>query len=196
MGTFQNDVLKELIHMKLIPVPINGLLLIEPSVFKDERGHFLESFNDEKMAAHGIAGKFVQDNQSVSNKGVIRGLHFQKPPHEQGKLVRVVYGRALDVALDLRPGSATFGRHFSVELSGDNNRILWIPPGFAHGFEALENDTVFLYKVTNYYHPASEAGIRFDDPEIGIAWHTRTPVVSEKDRILPTLHEWMSTIQK
>lgn len=178
--------------MEFKTTPIADVVMLEPRVFKDERGHFLESFNASLFSAHKITGPFVQDNESVSSKGVIRGLHLQRVPHAQGKLVRVVRGAALDVAVDLRPGSPTFGRHVAVELSAQNSRMLWIPAGFAHGFEALEDDTVFLYKVTDYYQPSAEAGIRFDDPELGIPWRTPAPIVSSKDRILPSFREFMA----
>lgn len=178
--------------MGFITTPIDGLVLHEPRVFSDDRGHFLETFNRSLFAGQGVDREFVQDNESVSRKGVIRGLHLQRPPHAQGKLVRVVRGAALDVAVDLRKNSPTFGRHFAAELNERNRRMLWIPAGFAHGFEALEDETVFLYKVTDYYHPASEAGIRFDDPELGIGWRTHTPIVSDKDRILPSFREFLA----
>jgi dTDP-4-dehydrorhamnose 3,5-epimerase len=178
--------------MEFTRTPLDGLILIEPKIYKDDRGSFFESYNAAQFEANGITLDFVQDNQSVSKKGVIRGLHFQVGSHAQGKLVRVVQGRALDVVVDLRKESATFGRYFSVELDPEKSTILWIPPGFAHGFEALEDDTIFLYKVTAPYHQPSEAGIRFDDPDLNIRWRTTAPIVSEKDKILPTLREWNS----
>ena len=178
--------------MEFIPTPIPGLVLYEPRVFQDDRGHFFESFNEALFSSQGIVGSFVQDNQSISKKGVIRGLHLQRPPYAQGKLVRVVHGAVLDVVVDLRKASSTFGRHYSIELNDRNHRMLWIPPGFAHGFGSLTDDTVFLYKVTAYYHPASEAGIRFDDPELGIRWNTDDPIVSSKDRVLPSFREFVS----
>jgi dTDP-4-dehydrorhamnose 3,5-epimerase len=176
--------------MKFTETPMEGLLLIEPQRFADDRGTFMEAFNLRLFRNHGIQHDFVQDNESISKKNVIRGLHFQVAPNEQGKLVRVLQGRAMDVVLDLRKDSKTYGRSFSVELTASASNMLWIPPGFAHGFEALEEDTIFFYKVTNYYHKAAEAGIRFDDPEINIQWKTTQPIVSEKDRLLPTLREW------
>ncbi len=178
--------------MQFTRTPIDGLFLIEPKIYHDDRGSFLESYNAALFQQHGIPADFVQDNQSTSRKGVIRGLHFQTGKHAQGKLVRVVKGKALDVVVDLRKESATFGRHFSLELEAEKAIMLWVPPGFAHGFEALEEDTVFLYKVTAPYHQPSEAGIRFDDPDLNIRWKTNTPIVSEKDKILPALREWNS----
>lgn len=176
--------------MNFHSTPIDGLIVIEPTVHSDERGSFMETFNRNAFIAAGITADFVQDNQSVSRKGVIRGLHFQTGSFEQGKLVRVIRGAALDVAVDLRQGSPSYGKHFTVELDGVNGKLLWIPPGFAHGFEALEDETVFHYKVTSPYHPASEAGIRFDDPELGISWRSGQPLLSRKDLLLPTLREW------
>jgi len=142
---------------------------------------FLETFNNKLFRANGLDVEFVQDNQSHSQKGVIRGLHYQREPHAQGKLVRVIAGAALDVVVDIRPKSATFGKTFSIELNADNKKMLWIPPGFAHGFESLEDDTIFAYKVTQYYNKDSEAGILFNSPELGIQWRTKNPIVSEKD---------------
>ncbi|MBL0104503.1 MAG: dTDP-4-dehydrorhamnose 3,5-epimerase [Bacteroidetes bacterium] len=176
--------------MNVVKTPIEGVLLIEPRVFSDSRGAFFETFNEKALAEIGITARFVQDNQSISKKGVIRGLHLQHPPYEQGKLVRVARGSVLDVALDLRAGSPTFGRHYSVELNQENQLSLWIPPGFAHGFVALEEDTVFLYKVTNYYHPQSESGIIYNDVDLNIDWKVTNPIVSEKDKILPSFKEF------
>ena len=169
---------------------ISGVLLIEPKVYEDTRGSFFESFNDRFLSEAGINLKFVQDNQSISKKGVIRGLHFQRHPNEQGKLVRVIKGSVIDVALDLRPGSPTFGRHFDVELNDRNKKLLWIPPGFAHGFSVLEEDTIFLYKVTNYYHAASETGIIYNDIDLNINWGVKESIVSEKDKVLPTFKDY------
>ncbi|MFM9050932.1 MAG: dTDP-4-dehydrorhamnose 3,5-epimerase [Bacteroidota bacterium] len=180
--------------MEFTRIAIEGVIVIQPALYSDERGSFLESFNKREWGESGIYADFVQDNQSISRKGVIRGLHFQRAPHEQGKLVRVVAGSAMDVLVDLRRDSPTFGRHLCVDLSAENNRMLWIPPGFAHGFESLEDNTVFLYKVSHYYNPQSEGGIRFDDPSLSIPWRTSEPVVSHKDRLLPTLGEWMASI--
>ncbi len=181
--------------MKFEKTPIEGLFLIEPRVFKDERGHFFEPFNEKQMLEHGIEGPFVQDNESLSHKGVLRGLHYQKPPYQQGKLVRVVNGAVIDVVVDIRPESKTFGRHFQVELSSDNHLMLWIPPGFAHGFLTLKDDTIFLYKVSAYYNPQSESGIIYNDPQLNIDWKISNPVVSEKDKILPSFGEYKLTVQ-
>jgi dTDP-4-dehydrorhamnose 3,5-epimerase len=175
--------------MKFFETPIQGLALIEPAVFADDRGHFFESFSEKELRRLGLTLPFVQDNQSVSSKDVLRGLHFQKPPFEQGKLVRVARGSVIDVAVDIRAGSTTYGQHYSVLLSGKNNKMFWIPPGFAHGFLSLEDDTIFLYKCTNYYNKESEGGIRYDDPAIQIAWNVENPIVSGKDLALPSLNE-------
>lgn len=162
-----------------------GLIEIKPSVFSDSRGYFFESFNESRYREFGLELPFVQDNQSFSVKGVIRGLHFQKPPYEQGKLVRVIQGRVLDVVLDLRSGSATFGQVTQLVLSAEENNMLYIPPGFAHGFSALE-DAIFQYKCTSLYHPASEGGINPLDPDLKIDWQVSNPIVSDKDlRLMP-----------
>lgn len=169
--------------MNVQRLDIDGLMVFEPRVFTDERGAFFESFNEAKFReATGFTGQFVQDNHSVSHKGVLRGLHYQLPPHAQGKLVRVVAGAAFDVAVDIREGSSTFGKWAAVELSAENRKQFWIPAGFAHGFLALEDGTQFLYKTTDFWHAASERSIRWDDPEIGIKWPLDgAPVVSSKD---------------
>ena len=171
--------------------PIDGLLVIEPKVFADERGFFMESFKASDFAAFGITQDFVQDNHSKSRKGVIRGLHFQRAPYAQGKLVRVTRGRAWDVAVDLRKGSPTFGTWCAVELSADNHLLFWIPEGFAHGFLALEDDTELLYKCTAEYNPTSDGGIRWNDPDIGVAWPQIgvSPLLSSKDAVLPLLKD-------
>ena len=173
--------------MKLIRTIIPDVVIIEPAVFEDERGWFMESFNEgcfhrelERLGLP-IPGAFVQDNHSFSRKGVLRGLHYQRPPHEQGKLVRVAQGVAWDVAVDIRPGSATFGRWVSETLSAKNKKMLWIPKGFAHGFIALE-DTHFLYKSTGYYDKDSEEIINWRDPFFNISWPECTKkIISEKD---------------
>ncbi|MBU6324652.1 MAG: dTDP-4-dehydrorhamnose 3,5-epimerase [Bacteroidetes bacterium] len=171
--------------MKIIEEPLPGLLLIEPKVFRDARGYFFESFSSREMESLGIKVPFVQDNQSLSQKGVLRGLHFQGPPAAQDKLVRVISGAVLDVAVDVRQGSPTYGRHFAVELSGDNFLMLFIPKGFAHGFETLEDNTVFSYKCSDYYRPDTEGGLRWDDPDVNIAWRGHEALVSDKDQKLP-----------
>ncbi len=176
--------------MKFISTPLEGLLIIEPRVFADERGFFYESFNEQVMMEHGIKRPFIQDNQSVSHKGVLRGLHFQVPPYQQGKLIRVVNGGVLDIVVDIRKNSPTYGKHFSIELHARENKMLWIPEGFAHGFIALEDHTVFLYKVTQYYNPSSESGIIYNDSELKLDWKNNAPLVSSKDIILPTFKEF------
>ncbi len=183
--------------MKLTTTPLPGVLLIEPAVFADERGWFMESFNEARFDAAvcdlGLPAPphFVQDNHSASKAGVLRGLHYQLPPHAQGKLVRVVQGSAFDVAVDIRAGSATFGQWFGAELSAANHLQLWIPPGFAHGFLALADNTHFLYKTTDVYARDCERCIRFDDPAIGIQWPTvagvEVPLVAAKDGAAPLL---------
>lgn len=168
--------------MNIGTTPLNGLLILKPRIFADERGHFLETFNQARFAeATGIDARFVQDNESVSTARVLRGLHFQVDPHAQGKLVHVVRGAVLDVCVDIRPQSPTFGKHIKVRLDGATKEMLWIPPGFAHGFVVLEHDAVFAYKCTTYYTPAAERTIRWNDPDLAIDWGVEAPVVSEKD---------------
>ena len=161
---------------------IEGVLIITPRVFQDDRGSFTESFNMRQFD-EATKGEytFAQDNQSISKKGVVRGLHFQNPPNAQGKLVRVSRGAVVDVAVDLRKSSDTYGQHVAVVLSANNNRQLWIPPGFAHGFAALEDNSTFCYKCTDYYAPESEATILWNDPDLNIDWQIENPIVSQKD---------------
>ncbi|MBA4040242.1 MAG: dTDP-4-dehydrorhamnose 3,5-epimerase [Ralstonia sp.] len=168
--------------MELIETSLSGVLIIQPRVFGDDRGFFLESWNAETFRTAGLDLEFVQDNHSRSAKGVLRGLHYQQP-EPQGKLVRVTAGRAFDVAVDIRRSSPTFGQWTGVELSAANKRQFWIPPGFAHGFLSLEDGTDFLYKCTAFYRPAFDHSIRWDDPEIGIDWPLEgiTPLLSAKD---------------
>ena len=168
---------------------IEGLVLIEPRIFKDERGFFLESYKKSDFIANGIDYNFVQDNHSLSSKNVVRGLHFQRDPKGQGKLVRVLSGSAWDVAVDIRKGSSTYLKWMSFELSGDNKKMLFIPPGFAHGFLALTDDVHLLYKCTEEYDAGLDAGFRWNDPDIGVAWPVQNPVVSEKDIILPYMKD-------
>lgn len=178
--------------MNVIKTDIEGVFVIEPQVFGDERGYFFESFNAERFLAQtGVEVTFVQDNESRSKRGVLRGLHFQREPHAQAKLVRVVQGRVLDVAVDIRPESPTFGRYVMTELSGENHRQMFIPKGFAHGYVVLEDDTVFQYKCDEYYHPEYEGGIAWNDPQIGIEWGIpeREIILSDKDRKHPILKE-------
>ncbi len=168
----------------LPPTHIDGLLEISPRIFHDERGLFFESYKQELFARHGIPFEFVQDNQSFSRKGVVRGLHFQKEPFAQGKLVRVITGKVLDVVVDIRPGSSTFGQHRKFILDSDLGNMVYVPAGFAHGFAALE-DSIFLYKCTHAYKPEAESGIVWNDPQLNIDWEITHPVVSHKDQLLP-----------
>ena len=170
--------------MNIIKPDIEGLLILTPRVFEDERGAFMESFNKQKFnEAVGREVNFVQDNQSVSKKGVLRGLHFQSPPFAQGKLVRVIKGSVIDIAVDIRKNSPTYGDYVAVELTAENNEQFWIPEGFAHGFVALEDETTFLYKCTNYYAPQSEGTLLWNDPTLNIDWGISDPIISEKDAI-------------
>jgi len=171
--------------MQIRETSIAGLVEIFPRVFQDDRGFFFESYNEELFKKLGLPTNFVQDNQSFSIKGVVRGLHFQNAPFAQGKLVRVISGRVLDVAVDIRPDSPTFGKHEVFELRSDINNMAYVPEGFAHGFVALE-DSVFSYKCTNVYNKGAESGLLWNDPDLGIDWGVENPIVSEKDIILPT----------
>ena len=174
--------------MKVTTTAIEGLLILEPRVFGDERGFFLESYNQKAFdEAVGFEARFVQDNHSRSAKDVLRGLHFQRPPHAQGKLVRVTQGSVFDVAVDIREGSPTCGQWVGVELSGDNHKQMWIPPGLAHGFLVTSDSADFLYKTTDYYAPQSEGCIRWDDPALGIEWPLpgTAPAISAKDAAAP-----------
>ena len=167
--------------MNILETKLPDLLIIEPKVFGDERGYFFESYNAETYKTAGLNNEFVQDNESKSDKGVLRGLHFQEPPYEQGKLVRVARGTVMDVSVDIRKGSATFGKWVAIELSERNKRMIWIPAGFAHGFVSLEDDTIFIYKCTNLYNKESENSIVWNDPDLNIDWGIDNPIVSEKD---------------
>ena len=182
--------------MEVTRFNIEGPLLFKPQIFYDDRGYFFESYNEEVFHSLGLQKKFVQDNQSSSHKNVLRGLHFQHPPFDQGKLVRVLKGSVYDVAVDIRKNSPTFGQHLRVELGAFNNFIFWIPPGFAHGFLSLEEDTIFLYKCTNVYHKESESGILWNDEDLSIDWGCdATPIVSEKDMELPSFQELESRFE-
>ena len=174
--------------MNVIATELPGVLIVEPKVFPDARGFFVETYNKERYAACGIAVDFVQDNLSFSSRGVLRGLHYQNP-HAQGKLVYVLQGEVWDVAVDIRPGSPQFGRWTAVTLSSDNKRQFYIPPGFAHGFCVLSDTALFTYKCTDLYHPECDGGIRWDDPELGIAWPVAEPLLSDKDRKQPLLKD-------
>ncbi len=165
--------------METIKTPIEGLLVIKPDIFEDDRGYFFESWS--KKAFQDIPLEFVQDNQSLSRKGALRGLHFQNPPFEQGKLVRVIKGAVIDVAVDIRKNSITYGQYFAIKLSEENKKIFWIPPGFAHGFISLEDDTIFAYKCTQIYNKESEGSLLWDDSDLNIDWGFLNPLVSEKD---------------
>lgn len=172
--------------MNFIETPIKDLLVIEPKVWKDERGYFFESFNQKTFAQAGINLEFVQDNQSFSQKGTLRGLHAQANPFAQGKLVRVIQGRVLDVAVDIRKNSPTYGQYHAVELSADNFKMFWVPPGFLHGFVTLEDQTIFAYKVTGFYDKDSEIGVMWNDPDLNIDWKIKPEeaILSEKDKQL------------
>ncbi len=177
--------------MNVIKTDIEGLVIIEPRLFRDARGYFFESFSEREFAEKVAPVKFVQDNESRSSYGVLRGLHFQKPPYAQAKLVRVVKGRVLDVAVDLRKGSPTYGKFVAVELSEDNHLQFFLPRGFAHGFCVLSDEVIFQYKCDNYYAPQSEGAVIWNDPDLGIDW--RIPqedvVLSDKDRCHPAFKE-------
>lgn len=169
--------------MQVDPTPLPGLLLITPVVHRDGRGHFLETFNERMFQERtGARVRFVQDNESLSSAGTLRGLHFQARPHAQAKLVRVVRGAVLDVCVDLRPGSPTRGRHFKCVLDEGDRRMLYIPEGFAHGFHTLEDGTIFSYKCSGYYHRPAERTLLWNDPDLGIDWGAKDPLLSEKDR--------------
>ena len=177
--------------MNFIKTDIDGVIIVEPKVFEDDRGYFFESYNEAEFVANGIPNKFVQDNQSKSSYGVIRGLHCQLGEHAQAKLVRVLQGKVLDVAVDARPNSSTFGKYVAVELSAENKRQLFIPRGFLHGFSVLSETAIFAYKCDNLYNKSSEFGIRYDDPEIGIDWKIPAEkiITSEKDRMANKLKD-------
>lgn len=181
--------------MKVIETAIDGVVIIEPRIFADDRGYFFESFSERDFNSQVRTVRFVQDNESRSAYGVVRGLHFQKPPFAQSKLVRVVRGAVLDVAVDIRKGSPTFGKHVAVELTADNHRQFFIPRGFAHGFSVLTDDVIFQYKCDNFYAPQSEGAIAWDDPALAIDWRIPADnvILSDKDRHHPLLAdaEWL-----
>lgn len=181
--------------MNIISTSIDGVFIVEPRVFGDARGYFFESFSARDFAAAtGIDVTFVQDNESFSRYGVLRGLHFQLPPHAQSKLVRVVRGAVLDVAVDLRAGSPTYGQHVAVELSADNHRQFFMPKGFAHGFSVLSPEVIFQYKCDDYYHPESEGALAWDDPDLAIDWQLPADQVllSEKDKHHPAFRDFLT----
>lgn len=175
--------------MNVIETELPGVLIIEPKIFGDSRGYFLETYQKKRYVEAGIDYEFVQDNRSRSQKGVLRGLHFQVN-RPQGKLVSVTRGEVFDVAVDINPDSETFGQYAGVHLSEDNHRQLWVPPGFAHGFAVISDTADFFYKCTDYYDASDEAGIIWNDPRIGIQWPVNNPSLSEKDSILPTLDKY------
>ena len=180
--------------MKITETKIKNLFLIEPKLWRDDRGYFYESYSKNAFEEAGIFADFVQDNQSFSEKGTLRGLHAQKNPSAQGKLVRVITGRVLDVAVDIRKNSPTYGEHAIAELSGENHKMFWVPPGFLHGFVTLEDNTIFTYKVTNLYDKSSEIGVRWDDKDLGIDWGIAASkvILSEKDKELPLFKDFVS----
>lgn len=178
--------------MEFIKTAIPDVILIKPKVFGDERGYFVETFRSDLFAQQsGIKTTFIQDNESRSSHGVLRGLHYQLPPYSQSKLVRVIEGKVLDVAVDIRRGSPSFGQHVSIELSAENKHQLFVPRGFAHAFVVLSETAIFAYKVDNYYSPECDRGIRFDDPELGIDWQIdpQSLQLSDKDKVQPLLKE-------
>lgn len=175
--------------MEVRELALKGIIELRPRVFVDERGYFFESYNEKAFTDNGIDLQFVQDNQSFSVAGVVRGLHLQAPPFAQGKLVRVISGRILDVVVDIRSDSPTYGQSLAIELNASEHKMLYIPPGFAHGFSVLE-DAIFSYKCTNLYHKGAEMGIHPLDPDLGISWGTSSPVVSAKDLELPAFQNF------
>ena len=180
--------------MEIIKTNIEGVVIIEPRIFKDDRGYFFESFSQREFEEKVCKTTFVQDNESKSGYGVLRGLHFQKPPFAQSKLVRVIKGAVLDVAVDIRKGSLTFGQYVSVELTGENHRQFFIPRGFAHGFSVLSEEVIFQYKCDNFYSPQSEGAIAWNDPDLNIDWRipAEKVVLSEKDSKHPRLKDWQN----
>lgn len=178
--------------MQIILTSLSGLVIIQPKVFEDARGYFFESYNKELFQKNGIKDEFLQDNQSLSQKGVLRGLHFQNPPFAQAKLVRVITGSVLDVAVDIRKNSSTYGKYVAEVLSEKNKTMMYIPEGFAHGFLVLEDNTIFSYKCSRVYNKLSEDAILWDDKTIGIDWKIKNPVLSEKDRAAKKFSEFES----
>jgi dTDP-4-dehydrorhamnose 3,5-epimerase len=178
--------------MKIIKADIPDVLIIQPDFYRDSRGYFFESYNKEIFARNGLFMEFVQDNESKSKKGVVRGLHFQYPPFEQGKLVRVVRGAVLDVAVDLRKNSPWYGKYTTVILTSENKWMYWIPAGFAHGFLTLKEGTLFSYKCTQLYNKQHEGCIRWNDPDLGIQWGISNPVVSTRDNQAPIFRDFIS----
>lgn len=180
--------------MEVVETPIAGVLLIKPKVWGDSRGYFVETWQQERYAAAGIDLPFVQDNHSKSTYGILRGLHFQKT-RPQGKLVSVSLGRVFDVAVDIRPGSPTLGQWYGVELTQDNQWQLWVPPGMAHGFVVTSEFAHFHYKCTEYYCPQDEGAIRWDDPDLGVAWPVECPTLSQKDTVAPSWQNFLAVLK-
>lgn len=180
--------------MEIIETAINGVFILEPRIFNDPRGYFFESFSAREFEEKVCKTTFVQDNESFSSYGVLRGLHFQKPPFTQSKIVRVIKGSVLDVAVDIRKGSPTYGQHVAVELTGENHRQFFIPKGFAHGFVVLSDEVLFQYKCDNFYAPQSDGGIAWDDPDLHIDWRIPADkiILSEKDKNHPRLKDYIS----
>lgn len=182
--------------MRVEQTSIKGLKVVQPRIFGDDRGYFFETYNQRSFEEQGLPSHFVQDNQSLSQQGVLRGLHFQAPPHAQGKLVRVIKGAVRDVAVDIRRSSPTYGQFHALDLTEENKTQFYIPPGFAHGFLTLVPDTIFAYKCTDLYHPETEGSIRWDDADLDIDWNLDTlsskPILSEKDREAPFFQNFKS----
>ena len=180
--------------MNIIETDIKGLFIVEPKLWIDDRGYFYESYNKKYFEDAGIKADFLQDNQSLSQKGTLRGLHAQSNPHAQGKLVRVIRGKVTDVAVDIRRSSATYGQHVAIELGEENHRMLYVPPGFLHGFVTLEDNTIFTYKVTNLYNKASEIGVLWNDKDLNINWgiDVSDVILSDKDKELPAFKDFIS----
>jgi dTDP-4-dehydrorhamnose 3,5-epimerase len=178
--------------MEVIKTKIKDLLIIKPKVFTDSRGYFFESYNADVFKQNNITVNFVQDNQSLSSTGVLRGLHFQAPPFDQGKLVRVITGAVLDIAVDIRKDSPTYGEHIAIELTEENKSMFYIPPGFAHGFLTLRDNTIFSYKCTNVYNKLSEGCVLWNDTDLNINWNIANPILSEKDLVGTPFKEFNS----
>ena len=178
--------------MEVIETKIKDLLIIKPKVFADSRGYFFESYNADVFKQNNITVNFVQDNQSLSSTGVLRGLHFQAPPFDQGKLVRVITGAVLDIAVDIRKDSPSYGEHIAIELTEENKTMFYIPPGFAHGFLTLRDNTIFSYKCTNVYNKLSEGCVLWNDTDLNINWNVANPILSEKDLVGTPFKEFKS----
>ncbi len=178
--------------MEVIETKIKDLLIINPKVFADQRGYFFESYNEAVFKQNHVDANFIQDNQSLSHQGVLRGLHFQAPPFAQGKLVRVITGAVLDIAVDIRKNSPTYGEHVAIELNEENKTMFYIPPGFAHGFLTLRDNTIFSYKCTNLYNKASEGTVLWNDSDLKVNWNIENPILSEKDLVGTKFKDFIS----